>query len=93
MVRRSAEMVMMVEAATPKLDGPEREHRVPGDQAAAPGRRHGKKTANGANAKTNMVFFDGHVALLDTEPFTRDAKTNPARTMPWSIITRTRSFS
>ena len=30
--------------------------------------RHGKKSANGNNAFTNIAFFDGHVALLNTQP-------------------------
>jgi prepilin-type N-terminal cleavage/methylation domain-containing protein/prepilin-type processing-associated H-X9-DG protein len=30
--------------------------------------RHGKRSANGNNGYTNMAFFDGHVALLDTQP-------------------------
>jgi prepilin-type processing-associated H-X9-DG protein len=31
--------------------------------------RHGKLSANGNNANTNIAFFDGHVALLPTQPF------------------------
>jgi prepilin-type processing-associated H-X9-DG protein len=33
------------------------------------GARHGKRTADGANADTNMAFFDGHVATYPTERF------------------------
>jgi len=33
------------------------------------GARHGKKSADGANADTNMAFFDGHVATYPTERF------------------------
>jgi prepilin-type processing-associated H-X9-DG protein len=40
------------------------------------GARHGKKTKDGANAKSNLGFFDGHVSLYETEPFTRAAKSN-----------------
>ena len=42
------------------------------------GARHGKVTADGANAFTNMAFFDGHVALYPTEPFTRKSGTDNA---------------
>jgi prepilin-type processing-associated H-X9-DG protein len=30
--------------------------------------RHGKKTANGNNATTNIAFFDGHVENMPTQP-------------------------
>jgi len=30
--------------------------------------RHGKKSANGNNAFANIAFFDGHVALVNTQP-------------------------
>jgi prepilin-type processing-associated H-X9-DG protein len=30
--------------------------------------RHGKRSSNGNNAMTNIAFFDGHVATLDTKP-------------------------
>ncbi len=33
------------------------------------GARHGKKTADGTNAYTNMAFFDGHVATFASQPF------------------------
>jgi len=33
--------------------------------------RHGKKTADGAQAFTNLAFFDGHVGFYETKPFTR----------------------
>jgi len=42
------------------------------------GARHGKKTADGANAWTNFAFFDGHVGLYATEPYTRKC-TDPAK--------------
>ena len=35
------------------------------------GGRHGKKTADGANAWTNFAFFDGHVSLYPTEPYSK----------------------
>jgi len=40
------------------------------------GARHGKKTADGANAYTNLAFFDGHVALFPTEPLSRHQQGN-----------------
>ncbi len=73
MVKKAAEMVMIGEASNNNWL----------DQTAGPpfpniymrriGARHGKKTADGANAYTNLAFFDGHVGLYPTEPFTRKA--------------------
>jgi prepilin-type N-terminal cleavage/methylation domain-containing protein/prepilin-type processing-associated H-X9-DG protein len=73
MIRKPSEMVMIVEAADPnwvdqKNDGPD-----PNIYLKRIGARHGKKTANGRNASTNLAFFDGHVGLYETEPFTRKA--------------------
>ena len=79
MVRRGAEVVMIVEAATPNWMDQSASTTYPSIKLPRLGARHGKKTANGANAKTNMAFFDGHVSLYETEPFTRDAKTNPGK--------------
>jgi prepilin-type N-terminal cleavage/methylation domain-containing protein/prepilin-type processing-associated H-X9-DG protein len=76
MVRRSAEMVMMVEAATPNWMDQAASTTFPAIKLPRLGARHGKKTGNGANARTNMAFFDGHVGIYDTEPFTRVAKSN-----------------
>jgi len=79
MVRRGAETVMIVEAATPNWMDQAGSTTFPNIKLPRLGARHGKKTANGANAKTNIAFFDGHVSIYDTEPFTRDAKTNPGK--------------
>jgi prepilin-type N-terminal cleavage/methylation domain-containing protein/prepilin-type processing-associated H-X9-DG protein len=79
MVRRSAEMVMMVEAATPNWMDQSASNAFPNIKLPRLGARHGKKTKDGANARTNLAFFDGHIGLYDTEPFTRDAKTNPGK--------------
>jgi prepilin-type N-terminal cleavage/methylation domain-containing protein/prepilin-type processing-associated H-X9-DG protein len=38
--------------------------------------RHGRISGNGNNASTNMAFFDGHVATLDTQPL--EDYVNPA---------------
>jgi prepilin-type processing-associated H-X9-DG protein len=32
--------------------------------------RHGKRSSSGNNAFTNIAFFDGHVALMNTQPIT-----------------------
>jgi prepilin-type N-terminal cleavage/methylation domain-containing protein/prepilin-type processing-associated H-X9-DG protein len=74
MVRRSAEMVMMVEAATPNWMDQKPSKTDPSIFLPRIGARHGKKTANGLNARTNLAFFDGHVGLYDTLPFTRRAQ-------------------
>jgi prepilin-type processing-associated H-X9-DG protein len=52
---------------------------VPGIYMKRLGARHGKKTANGANAYTNMAFFDGHVGLYPTVQF----NTGPAASPQW----------
>ncbi|HUB26850.1 MAG TPA: hypothetical protein VL992_15600, partial [Tepidisphaeraceae bacterium] len=44
--------------------------------------RHGEKTADGLNAYTNFAFFDGHVALYPTKPFTINPP-NPPNTQGW----------
>ena len=33
--------------------------------------RHGKATNNGQDGSFNCAFFDGHVSLLSTEPYTK----------------------
>jgi prepilin-type N-terminal cleavage/methylation domain-containing protein/prepilin-type processing-associated H-X9-DG protein len=74
LIRKAAECVMIVEAADTNW--------VDQAQGAPPhdkiflkriGARHGKKTADGDNAYVNLAFFDGHVGLYPTEPFTRKA--------------------
>ena len=73
MVRRSAEMVMMVEAATPNWMDQKPSKTYPYIFLPRLGARHGKKSADGANAKTNLAFFDGHVGLYDTAPLVKVA--------------------
>jgi prepilin-type N-terminal cleavage/methylation domain-containing protein/prepilin-type processing-associated H-X9-DG protein len=69
-VKKSSEMLMIVEATGTNWF----------DQAASKaypntvflrrlGARHGRRSADGANAQTNMAFFDGHVGTYDTERF------------------------
>ena len=70
-VKKSAEMVMMVEAATPNWMDQAASSTYPNIYLPRLGARHGKKTRDGANARTNIAFFDGHVGLYDTEPFTK----------------------
>jgi prepilin-type N-terminal cleavage/methylation domain-containing protein/prepilin-type processing-associated H-X9-DG protein len=79
MIRRAAEFVMIVETNETNWH----------DQAASKdprysstvfltrlGARHGKRTKDGANAFTNIAFFDGHVGLYPTEPFVKDPNKN-----------------
>jgi prepilin-type N-terminal cleavage/methylation domain-containing protein/prepilin-type processing-associated H-X9-DG protein len=90
MIRKPSEFVMLVEAAdTNWVD------QTQGKDAAANiylkrlGARHGKKTADGLNAFTNFAFFDGHVGLYATEPYTRlcpsgvPGKSNPDNMIIW----------
>jgi len=77
MVKKSSELVMIVEASNGNWV----------DQKASPdpryaatvflarlGARHGKKSADGANAWTNFAFFDGHVGLYETAQYTKKNK-------------------
>jgi prepilin-type N-terminal cleavage/methylation domain-containing protein len=71
MIHKASEMVMIVEACDSnwvdqKNDGP-----FAYIYLKRLGARHGKKTADGANAYTNFAFFDGHVGSYATEPYTR----------------------
>ena len=71
MVKKSSEMIMVVEAANPNWY----------DQVSSTtkgtettwlrrlGARHGKKSKEGLNAWTNIAFFDGHVASYPTIDF------------------------
>ena len=76
-IRRAAEFVMLVESN-------ETNWHDQGDSQTYPGKvyltrlgaRHGKKTGDGANAFTNIAFFDGHVGLYPTAPFVKDPNKN-----------------
>jgi len=71
-IRKSAEMVMMVEAANPNWYDQTASTTYPNTICGKRfGARHGKKTGDGANAYWNLAFFDGHVALYPTQPFAR----------------------
>jgi prepilin-type N-terminal cleavage/methylation domain-containing protein/prepilin-type processing-associated H-X9-DG protein len=70
-VRKSAEMVMIIEACDTNYPDQKQSSKYPNVYLRRLGARHGKRTADGANAYTNLAFFDGHVALYPTEPYTR----------------------
>ena len=80
LVRKAAELVMVVEASNNNWHDQVRPGMVNGVTLTGAkqqrlnrlGARHGKKTADGLNAWTNLAFFDGHVALVPTEPFQHD---------------------
>jgi prepilin-type processing-associated H-X9-DG protein len=80
-VKRSAELLMVVEAANPNFNDP-----TPSTKYSNPplylkrlGARHGQKTADRANAWTNMAFFDGHVALFPSVRFNYGPASAPTR--------------
>jgi prepilin-type processing-associated H-X9-DG protein len=69
-IRKASEFVMIVEAPNPNWHDPTNSTAYPGNFLKRLAARHGKRrTAGGANADTNMAFFDGHVALFPTERF------------------------
>ena len=75
LVNKSSELVMLVEASNnnwhdqnSKVTPPQHLRRL--------GARHGKRTANGYNAWTNIAFFDGHVGYYPTEPFQKKDPTS-----------------
>ena len=70
LVRRGAEMVMIVEAANPNWYDQETLYEKDGERVwlRRLGARHGKKSKAGLNADTNIAFFDGHVAKFNTKP-------------------------
>jgi prepilin-type processing-associated H-X9-DG protein len=69
LVRKASELMMIVEAANNNWIDQTDSTTYPGNFLRRLGARHGKKTADGANAFTNIAFFDGHVALYATRPF------------------------
>jgi prepilin-type processing-associated H-X9-DG protein len=71
MIKKSAEMLMMVEAADQNWLDQKPSNTYPNANLFLKrlGARHGKKTADGLNAWTNFAFFDGHVALYPTIQF------------------------
>jgi len=72
-VKKSAELMMIVEASNEnwfdQTESTKYQGQKPGIFLRRLGARHGKKSANGANAFTNIAFFDSHVALYDSAQF------------------------
>jgi len=74
-VRKSSELLMIVEATSANwFDQGDPGATAPPDYIGKIylrrlGARHGKVSADGANAQTNMAFFDGHVGTYDTARF------------------------
>ena len=76
MIRRGSEFVMLVESAdTNWFDQTQGAPPYDNVWLKRLGARHGKKTKDGANAFTNLAFFDGHVGLYPSERFTRRTAT------------------
>jgi len=69
-VKKASELLMVVEATSPNWFDQTASTKFPNTvflrRLAA---RHGKVTGDGANAWTNMAFFDGHVAYYETVKF------------------------
>jgi prepilin-type N-terminal cleavage/methylation domain-containing protein/prepilin-type processing-associated H-X9-DG protein len=74
MIKHPSNMVMIVEANSfnwmDQTAGGQPPARYPQIDVVQLAARHGEKTADGLNAYTNFAFFDGHVALYPTKPFT-----------------------
>ena len=68
-VKRSGELIMVLEAANPNFHDPTESTKYPGLYLKKLSARHGKRTANGANAYVNFTFFDGHVGLFPSIDF------------------------
>jgi prepilin-type processing-associated H-X9-DG protein len=72
LIKKSSVFAMIVEAAEANMTL--NSGAVPADstnQTPRLGARHGKRSATGRDAWTNIAFFDGHVALMATEPISR----------------------
>jgi len=79
-MKKASDVVMVVEAADTNWMDQGTSNTFPNINLRRMGARHGKKTANGANAWTNLAFFDGHVGYFPTEPFARQV-VNPEASM------------
>jgi prepilin-type N-terminal cleavage/methylation domain-containing protein/prepilin-type processing-associated H-X9-DG protein len=94
MIKKSSEMVMIVESADSNWCDQGISGKYNGSNGGIAnylnrlGARHGKKTADGANASTNFAFFDGHVGLYETAPYGRlcpswvKGASNPDNSLP-----------
>jgi prepilin-type processing-associated H-X9-DG protein len=68
-IRKSSVMVMIAEAdAINWVDNGNHPRNGSNQYAVRLGARHGQITADKNNAYTNFAFFDGHVALMPTQP-------------------------
>jgi prepilin-type N-terminal cleavage/methylation domain-containing protein/prepilin-type processing-associated H-X9-DG protein len=68
-VKKASELLMIVEAASANWFDQTASSAYPGNFLRRLGARHGKKSADGANAQTNFAFFDGHVGTYDSRQF------------------------
>ena len=76
-VKKSAELIMLVEATHPNFYHQAQSKKYPGIYFVRLAGRHGKKDRTGANAWTNFAFFDGHVALFPTVRFNQGPSAKP----------------
>jgi prepilin-type N-terminal cleavage/methylation domain-containing protein len=68
-VKKSAELIMIAEAANPNWHDNLVSVKYPGLYLKKLAARHGKRSANGANAWLNFAFFDGHVGLFPSADY------------------------
>jgi prepilin-type N-terminal cleavage/methylation domain-containing protein len=68
-VRKSGELIMLAEAANPNWHDNAVSVKYPGLYLKKIAARHGKRSANGANAFVNFAFFDGHVGLFPSADY------------------------
>ncbi len=68
LVRKSSELIMLVEASNTNFYDQTASGTPPLNMRRLAA-RHGKKTADGRNAFTNLAFFDGHVGLYPSIDF------------------------
>jgi len=69
-IHKSSELMMLVEASNENWFDQTASTKYPSSVFLRRlGARHGKLTADGANAFTNFAFFDGHVSLYPTADF------------------------
>ncbi len=81
-IRKSAIVVMLAEASSVNwvdatAQGPRNGETSYFARLAA---RHGQVSSNGNNAYANFAFFDGHVALVPTQPMNDASYTSPSGT-------------
>jgi prepilin-type N-terminal cleavage/methylation domain-containing protein/prepilin-type processing-associated H-X9-DG protein len=86
MIKKPAEMVMVIEAADSNWFDQTPSTKYPYIYLRRLGARHGKRTADSANAWTNFAFFDGHVGLYETLPYTRKSTSKTTGTPDNSLI-------